>query len=45
MSTLTKARASCDAIREWKKEKDKSYAELEIKCNKALQDLDKIPFV
>ncbi|GJV97924.1 hypothetical protein Tco_1549501 [Tanacetum coccineum] len=30
MSTLTKARASCDAIREREKEKDKSYAELEI---------------
>ncbi|GJX07190.1 hypothetical protein Tco_0195122, partial [Tanacetum coccineum] len=41
MSSLTKAKASCDAIREREREKDKEYAELEVKCNDALQDLEK----
>ncbi|GJR88127.1 hypothetical protein Tco_0212138 [Tanacetum coccineum] len=45
MSTLSKAGASCDAIREREVEKDKAYAELERKCNEALQDLDKNPLV
>ncbi|GJU42608.1 putative RNA-directed DNA polymerase [Tanacetum coccineum] len=45
MSTLTKAKAACDAIREMEKEKDKAYSELEAKCNDALQDLDKNPLV
>ncbi|GJY40036.1 hypothetical protein Tco_0427306 [Tanacetum coccineum] len=45
MSTQTKARASCDAIREREREKDKAYADLEVKCNDALQDLDKNPLV
>ncbi|GJX70470.1 hypothetical protein Tco_0307641 [Tanacetum coccineum] len=45
MSTLTKARAACDAIWERKREKDKAYAKLEVKCNDALQDLDKNPLV
>ncbi|GKD38321.1 hypothetical protein Tco_1258528, partial [Tanacetum coccineum] len=45
MSTLSKARASCDAIRERKVKKDKVYAELEMKCNEALQDLEKNPLV
>nr|GEV45727.1 hypothetical protein [Tanacetum cinerariifolium] len=38
MSTLSKAKASCDAIRERKVKKDKAYAKLKRKCNKALQD-------
>ncbi|GJZ07513.1 hypothetical protein Tco_0541306 [Tanacetum coccineum] len=42
MSSLAKARVSCDVIREREIEKDKAYAELERKCNDALQDLDKI---
>ncbi|GJX53175.1 hypothetical protein Tco_0281544 [Tanacetum coccineum] len=41
----TKARYSCDTIRERERENDKSYAELEKKCNDALQDLDKNPLV
>nr|GEZ43822.1 UBN2 domain-containing protein [Tanacetum cinerariifolium] len=45
MSTLSEARATCDAIREREKEKDKAYAELEAKCNDALQDLEKILFL
>ncbi|GJV40420.1 RNA-directed DNA polymerase, eukaryota, reverse transcriptase zinc-binding domain protein [Tanacetum coccineum] len=45
MSTLLKARAACDPIREKEKEKDKVYAELKAKCNDALQDLDKNPLV
>ncbi|GJV24047.1 hypothetical protein Tco_1376742 [Tanacetum coccineum] len=45
MSALAKARASCDVIREREIEKDKSYAELERKCNDALRDLDKNPLV
>ncbi|GJY04947.1 hypothetical protein Tco_0370887 [Tanacetum coccineum] len=45
ISTLSKAKASCDAIREREVEKDKAYAELERKCNEALQDLDKNPLV
>ncbi|GKD24476.1 hypothetical protein Tco_1230690 [Tanacetum coccineum] len=45
ISTLAKARASCDAIRVREKDKDKAYAELEKKCNDALQDLDKNPLV
>ncbi|GKF89501.1 hypothetical protein Tco_0263464 [Tanacetum coccineum] len=36
ISTLLKARASCDAIRERDVAKDKAYAEMERKCNKAL---------
>ncbi|GKA93253.1 hypothetical protein Tco_0815239, partial [Tanacetum coccineum] len=35
-------RVSCDVIWEREIEKDKAYAELERKCNDALQDLDKI---
>nr|GEY45451.1 hypothetical protein [Tanacetum cinerariifolium] len=49
---LHKARASCDTMqescdtmREREIKKDKAYAELEKKCNEALQDLDKNPFV
>ncbi|GKE25408.1 hypothetical protein Tco_1436920 [Tanacetum coccineum] len=38
---LYKARASCDTIREREIKKDKAYAELEKKCNEAIQDLDK----
>ncbi|GJW19128.1 hypothetical protein Tco_0026564 [Tanacetum coccineum] len=45
ISALHKARASCDAIREREIKKDKAYAELEKKYNKALQDLDKNPLV
>ncbi|GJS81021.1 hypothetical protein Tco_0747562 [Tanacetum coccineum] len=45
ISALHKARASCDAIRERKVKRDKAYAELEKKCNEALQDLDKNPLV
>ncbi|GJW32382.1 hypothetical protein Tco_0052414 [Tanacetum coccineum] len=45
MSALTKATASCDVIWEREIEKDKAYAELERKCNDALQDLDKNPLV
>ncbi|GJT36831.1 hypothetical protein Tco_0936696 [Tanacetum coccineum] len=45
ISALEKARASCNAIREKEIEKDKAYAELERKCNEALQDLDKNPLV
>ncbi|GJV52926.1 hypothetical protein Tco_1448667 [Tanacetum coccineum] len=45
MSTLMKARASCDDIQEREKEKDKAYANHEMKCNDALQDLDKNPLV
>ncbi|GKA75861.1 hypothetical protein Tco_0782239 [Tanacetum coccineum] len=42
---LHKARASCDTMRERMVKKDKAYAELEKKCNKALLDLDKNPLV
>ncbi|GKC68041.1 hypothetical protein Tco_1100639 [Tanacetum coccineum] len=42
---LHKARASCDTIREREIQKYKAYAELEKKCNEALQDLDKTPLV
>ncbi|GKD79527.1 hypothetical protein Tco_1342148, partial [Tanacetum coccineum] len=45
MSTLLKARASCDAIQEREIEKDKAYVKLERKCNDALHDLDKNPLV
>nr|GFB09855.1 hypothetical protein [Tanacetum cinerariifolium] len=45
MTTLSKAKASCDAILEKEVEKDKAYVELERKCNKALQDLDKNPLM
>ncbi|GKC07168.1 hypothetical protein Tco_0998778 [Tanacetum coccineum] len=45
MSTLEKARASCDAIQEREIEKNKAYTELERKCNEALQDLDKNPLM
>nr|GEW73252.1 reverse transcriptase domain-containing protein [Tanacetum cinerariifolium] len=38
-------RESCDTMREREIKKDKAYAELEKKCNEALQDLDKNPFV
>ncbi|GKD68988.1 hypothetical protein Tco_1323078 [Tanacetum coccineum] len=41
MSTLSKARASCDAIREREVKKDKAYAKLVRKFNEALQDLEK----
>ncbi|GJZ86632.1 hypothetical protein Tco_0658242, partial [Tanacetum coccineum] len=37
MSALSKARASCDAIREREAKKDMAYAELERSCNEALQ--------
>ncbi|GJT88691.1 hypothetical protein Tco_1070408 [Tanacetum coccineum] len=42
---LQKAKASYDAIRARELDKDRSYAELERKCNEALQDLDKNPLV
>ncbi|GKC16727.1 hypothetical protein Tco_1013509, partial [Tanacetum coccineum] len=45
MSTLTKAKAACDANWERERKKDKAYAELKVKCNDALQDLDKNPLV
>nr|GEU71438.1 hypothetical protein [Tanacetum cinerariifolium] len=45
MSTSSKDRDSCDVIREMEVEKDKAYAELERKCNKALHDLDENPLV
>nr|GEV49543.1 hypothetical protein [Tanacetum cinerariifolium] len=45
ISALHTARASCDTMREKEIKKDKAYAELEQKCNKALQDLDKNPLV
>ncbi|GKC66430.1 hypothetical protein Tco_1099028, partial [Tanacetum coccineum] len=45
ISTLAKARSSCDAIQQREKEKNKAYAELEKKCNDALQDLDRNPLV
>ncbi|GJU32991.1 hypothetical protein Tco_1176580, partial [Tanacetum coccineum] len=43
--TKYSARAACDAIWEREREKDKAYAKLEVKCNEALQDLDKNPLV
>ncbi|GKA03568.1 putative ribonuclease H-like domain-containing protein [Tanacetum coccineum] len=45
ISALHKATASYDAIRSRELEKDKSYAELERKCNEALLDLNKNPLV
>ncbi|GJV82878.1 hypothetical protein Tco_1522776 [Tanacetum coccineum] len=45
ISALHKPRASCDAIREGEIKRDKAYAELEKKCNEALQDLDKNPLI
>ncbi|GKE98960.1 hypothetical protein Tco_0022311, partial [Tanacetum coccineum] len=45
ISALHKARASGDAIREREVKRDKAYADLEKKCNEALQDLDKNPLV
>ncbi|GJS88574.1 hypothetical protein Tco_0771210 [Tanacetum coccineum] len=42
---LHKAKTSYDAIRARELHKDKAYAELERKCNEALQDLDKNPLV
>nr|GEW30173.1 hypothetical protein [Tanacetum cinerariifolium] len=39
------ARESCDTIQEREMKKDKAYAELEKKCNEALQDLGKNPLV
>ncbi|GJZ98090.1 hypothetical protein Tco_0670543 [Tanacetum coccineum] len=41
MSTLTRLRAECDAIQEKEKVKDMEYAELELKCNDSLGDLEK----
>ncbi|GJY62636.1 hypothetical protein Tco_0464096, partial [Tanacetum coccineum] len=38
-------RDTCDVIRERERDKDKAYTELEVKCNDALQDLDKNPLV
>nr|GEW11867.1 hypothetical protein [Tanacetum cinerariifolium] len=45
ISSLHKARASCDTMREKEIKKDKAYAELEKKCNESIQDLDKNPLV
>ncbi|GJV76593.1 hypothetical protein Tco_1508177 [Tanacetum coccineum] len=45
ISTLSKAKDSCDAIREREVERDKAYAELERKCNEAQQDSDNNPLV
>ncbi|GKB21879.1 hypothetical protein Tco_0855802 [Tanacetum coccineum] len=45
ISALHKAKTSYDAIRAREPEKDRAYAELERKCNEALQDLDKNPLV
>ncbi|GJT71861.1 hypothetical protein Tco_1031147 [Tanacetum coccineum] len=45
ISVLSKARASCDAIREREVAKDMAYAKLEGKCNEALYDIEKNPFV
>ncbi|GJZ59746.1 hypothetical protein Tco_0615562 [Tanacetum coccineum] len=45
ISALHKAKTSYDAIRARELNKDRVYAELERKCNEALQDLDKNPFV
>ncbi|GJZ36422.1 hypothetical protein Tco_0582613 [Tanacetum coccineum] len=45
ISTLHKARASYDTMREREIKKDKEYAELEKKSNEALQDLDKNPLI
>ncbi|GKD71357.1 hypothetical protein Tco_1325447 [Tanacetum coccineum] len=42
---LHKAKTSYDAIRARDLDKDRAYAELERKCNEALQDLDKNPLV
>ncbi|GJW80673.1 hypothetical protein Tco_0144648 [Tanacetum coccineum] len=43
ISALHKAKTSYDAIRARELDKDRAYAELERKCNEALQDLDKNP--
>ncbi|GJX50759.1 hypothetical protein Tco_0277604, partial [Tanacetum coccineum] len=45
ISALHKAKTSYDAIRARDLDKDRAYAELERKCNEALQDLDKNPLV
>ncbi|GKA68531.1 hypothetical protein Tco_0768448 [Tanacetum coccineum] len=45
ISALHKAKTSYDAIRVRDLDKDRAYAELERKCNEALQDLDKNPLV
>ncbi|GJT75268.1 hypothetical protein Tco_1325555 [Tanacetum coccineum] len=45
ISALHKAKTSYDAIRAREIDKDRAYAELEKKCNEALQDLDKNPLV
>ncbi|GJR15037.1 hypothetical protein Tco_0797689 [Tanacetum coccineum] len=45
ISALYKAKTSYDAIRARDLDKDRAYAELERKCNEALQDLDKNPLV
>ncbi|GKE76824.1 hypothetical protein Tco_1542944, partial [Tanacetum coccineum] len=44
-SALYKAKTLYDAIRARDLDKDRAYAELERKCNEALQDLDKNPLV
>ncbi|GKC36035.1 hypothetical protein Tco_1048419 [Tanacetum coccineum] len=43
ISALYKAKTSYDTIRAQEHDKDRAYAELERKCNKALQDLEKNP--
>ncbi|GJS79090.1 hypothetical protein Tco_0728971 [Tanacetum coccineum] len=45
ISTLHKATTLYDVIQARELEKDRAYAELERKCNKALLDLDKNPLV
>ncbi|GKG41435.1 hypothetical protein Tco_0473186, partial [Tanacetum coccineum] len=45
ISALYKATTSYDAIQARELEKDKAYAELKRRCNKALLDLDKNPLV
>ncbi|GKG55148.1 hypothetical protein Tco_0563135, partial [Tanacetum coccineum] len=45
ISALYKDKTSYDAIRARELDKDRAYAELERKCNEALQDLDKNPLV
>ncbi|GJU59632.1 hypothetical protein Tco_1237398 [Tanacetum coccineum] len=45
ISALHKAKTSYDVIRVRELDKDKAYAELERKCNEALQDLEKNPLV
>ncbi|GJX00325.1 hypothetical protein Tco_0184238 [Tanacetum coccineum] len=45
ISVLHKAKTSYDTIQARELDKDRAYAELERKCNEALQDLDKNPLV